>query len=449
LPGSNVLDSRAAARGQVAVTEFVNGVRHLDAIASNVVTVDWDWHAQSIGWATLRDERLWYLGRMRLNLTGLAILAQMIAGHVGVVRGGARKVAVVDLDNTLWGGIVGEVGIEGLALGNEGVGLAFQDFQRELLKWHDSGILLALCSKNNPEDALEVLDKHPGGILRSEHFVAMRINWQDKAENLRAIARELNLSLDSFVFLDDNPVEREWVARALPEVLVPELPKDPVDRPSFLRGASYIQRIDVTSTDRSRSRSYRAANLRAQTRANAASFEGFLDSLEQELEIARLNSGSLARAAQMCQRTNQFNLTTRRYTVGDLEHLMADRNASVFTVAVRDRFEDSGIAGLAILRYRGDRAEIDTFLLSCRVLGRKIEEAFLAFLVESARQGGASFLIGHYVPTAKNKQVESFFPNHGFRTVEEGAFCLNLRAQDRLPVVPPQIRFKSPLRDEE
>ena len=189
--------------------------------------MDWDYFACRNGWASFCDDRLWYLGRMRLNPLGLASLADLVAEYLAAFRGATRKVVAVDLDNTLWGGVVGEVGVQGIVLGNEGLGLAFQDCQRELLKWHDSGTLLAVCSKNNPEDALAVFDQHPDMILKREHFAAVRINWQDKATNLREIAAELDLGIDSFVFLDDNPVERGWISKALPEVAVPSLPTDP------------------------------------------------------------------------------------------------------------------------------------------------------------------------------------------------------------------------------
>ena len=378
---------------------------------------------------------------MRLNPAGLADLARLLAEHLAVVRGKVRKVAVVDLDDTLWGGVLGEVGLRGLELGTEGIGLAFQDFQRELLKWHDAGILLAVCSKNDEEEALAALDQHAEGILRSEHFAARRINWLDKAQNLRAIADELNLSLDSFVFLDDNPTERAWVSSALPEVLVPDLPQDPVDRPSFLRTAPYVQCLHVTDTDRNRARSYQSAQSRNQWKARAGSFDEFLASLQLELEVAPLRPGSLARAAQMCQRTNQFNLTTKRYSPADLERFMTDETATVFTLATRDRFEDSGITGLAILRYQHEQAEIDTFLLSCRVLGRRIEDAFLAFLVRQARAHGVVTLIGRYIPTGKNGQVATFYADRGFRPGDPSCFALRLQEPDALLPFPPQIRL--------
>jgi FkbH-like protein len=352
-PGTQVLCPDAPERGQEAVAQFLDGMRQLCRLSPRLRVADWDWEVRGPGWAALRDARLWYLGRMRVNPLGTAHLADFLAQHIGAERAKIRKVAVLDLDNTLWGGVVGEDGIQGLNLGNEGVGLAFQDFQREILKWHDAGVLLAICSKNNPEDALAVFDQHPDMVLKRNHFAAMRINWNEKAQNIKELAEELDLGLDSFVFLDDNPVERDWVAQALPDVLVPELPRDPAERPLFLRSAGLFLLFQVTDTDRSRIRSYQARRRREELRSSAASLKDFFRSLEQQVEIRPLSQATLARAAQMLQRTNQFNLTTRRYSAAELERMMKDSQYELFTLSVRDRYDDSGITGIAILKWMG------------------------------------------------------------------------------------------------
>lgn len=444
LPGPHVLHPGSSERGQAAVADFVEGVRRLADPAAGIVAVDWDRAAAEEGWAAYRDDRLWYLARMRLNPPGLGRLADLIAGHLAASRGGGRKVVVVDLDDTLWGGVVGEVGMKGLVLGPEGMGLAFQDFQRELLKWHDAGVLLAVSSKNDHADALAALDGHPDGVLRGQHFAGLKINWHDKARNIRELADELRLGLDSFVFLDDNPVERGWVAGALPEVLVPELPEDPAARPAFLRDFPHVRRVAPTDADRHRNESYRTAGARDRVRALAASFDDYLASLCQEVRVAPLEPGTVARAAQMCQRTNQFNLTTRRYGPADLERLGADPDAAVYTLAVRDRFDDSGVVGLAVLKHEGERAAVDTLLLSCRVLGRRVEDAFLAFLARAARSRGATTLVGRYEPTPRNGQVREFYPGRGFRAVAEGVYDLPLDDPARLPPFPTRMTVDAP-----
>ncbi|MFO0944466.1 MAG: HAD-IIIC family phosphatase [Planctomycetota bacterium] len=414
LATSSILDPRASLRGQAAVESLLAKFRMLSEISARVCVVDLDWQARSIGYAALRDERLWYLGRMRLSPVGLATLAECVGRSLAAVQGKVRKVAVLDLDNTLWGGVIGEAGLKGIKLGDEGIGLAFQDFQRELLKLHDSGIVLALCSKNEAADAWEVFDRHPGMILKRDHIAAARINWQDKATNISELAEELNLGLDSFVFFDDSPFERDWVTKALPMVAVPSIPEDPTSRPEFLRKLAYYLRTNVTDADRKRTESYRADGLRRELKSKVTSFEDFLVSLDLELTIAPVDETTIARGAQLCQRTNQFNLTTVRHALADLERFQKDANYRMYTMAVRDRFGDSGITGLAILRREKDDVIVDTFLMSCRVLGRKLETAFLRYLVGVAKDWGASRMQGIFIPSAKNAQVANFYPDHGF-----------------------------------
>jgi FkbH-like protein len=432
VPNPHVLDPRDPRRGQVAVERFVDGVRDLAALSPRVVVVDWDWHVRSAGAAGLVDDRLWYLGRMRLGPAGLAELADLVARHAAAYHGRARKVVAVDLDGTVWGGVVGEVGVNGLELGDEELGLAFREMQRELIRLHDTGTVLVAASKNNRADVVEAFEGHPAMELRLSHFAAERIDWQDKATNLREMAAELGLGLDSFVFLDDNPVEREWVRAALPEVLVPELPEDPAERPRFLRECGLFDRVTLTDADARRAETYKAQGTRTRLRTAAPSFEDFLRSLEQEVAIDPVGEADLPRAAQLCQRTNQFNLTTRRHTIADLERMLADERTEVFQVSVRDRFGDSGVTGLAILRHAGEASEIDTLLLSCRVLGRRVEEALLAFLARRAAAAGAHRLEGRFVPTAKNAQAAGFYPDHGF-SGEDGVYRLALSEELPMP----------------
>jgi FkbH-like protein len=286
---------------------------------------------------------------------------------------------------------------------------------------------LVLCSKNNVSDVDEVFERHAGMVLKREHFAAERINWQDKATNLRELAAELGLGIDSFVFLDDNPVEREWISQALPEVAVPELPADPAERPAFVRSLPHFQRIALTSADASRSESYAAEGKRRKAATASSSFEDFLASLQQEVTVEAVHEGSLSRAAQLCQRTNQFNLTTRRHTAADIDAMLHDPEWELHTVAVRDRYGDSGIVGLVAVRVTGEEGEIDTFLLSCRVLGRRVEDALLAWTADRARAMGARRLTGRYVPTAKNGQAATFYPDHGFEAAgDDGVFKLDL-----------------------
>jgi FkbH-like protein len=439
-PAEHLLDPAAPGRGQAALAHLDTAIRELGELGGRVVIADFDWAARQVGRAAVHDARLWYLGRMRLNPAGHALLADVVAGGVAVQRGvGRRKVAAVDLDDTLWGGVVGELGPTGVEVGEEGIALAFQDFQRELVRLHDGGVLIVLCTKNDPEYALAAFD-HPSMVLRREHVVAERVNWQDKATNLRELADELDLGLNSFVFLDDNPREREWVRQALPIVAVPELPADPTERPAFIARGPWFRTLAVTDADRKRSASYRAQGDRRRAQASAASFEDYLESLEQRLTIERVTEATVPRAVQLCQRTNQFNLTTRRHTQADVERMLADPAYELVTLSVTDRFGDSGITGLAITLHADGRAELDTLLLSCRLLGRRIEDAFLAVLARRARERGARTLLGAYEPTDRNAQVASFFPDRGFARIGERLWELDLGAG--LPQPPPQLRVQ-------
>ena len=439
-PAEHLLDPGAPGRGQAALAHLDSGIRELGELGWRVVIADFDWAARQVGHAAVHDARLWYLGRMRLNPAGHALLAEVVVAGIAVQRGvGRRKVAAVDLDDTLWGGVVGELGPTGVDVGEEGVALAFQDFQRELVRLHDSGVLIALCTKNDPEYALAAFG-HPSMVLRHEHVVAERVNWQDKATNLRELAEELDLGLDSFVFLDDNPREREWVRQALPMVAVPELPADPTERPAFIARGPWFRTLTVTDADRKRSASYRAQGDRRRAQASAASFEDYLASLEQRLTIEPVTEATVPRTAQLCQRTNQFNLTTRRHTEADIERMLADPAHDLVTLSVSDRFGDSGITGVAITLHTDGRAELDTLLLSCRLLGRRVEDAFLAVLARRARQRGARTFIGAYGPTDRNAQVASFFPDRGFTPIGECRWELDLEAG--LPQPPPQLRIQ-------
>jgi FkbH-like protein len=441
-PAEHLLAPAAPGRGQAALAHLDAGIRDLGQLGGRVVIVDFDWAARQVGRAAVHDARLWYLGRMRLNPAGHALLAEVVAGGVAVHRGvGRRKVAAVDLDDTLWGGVVGEVGPTGVEVGEEGVALAFQDFQRELVRLHESGVLIVLCTKNDPEYALAAFD-HPSMVLRREHVVADRVNWQDKATNLRELAAELDLGLDSFVFFDDNPREREWIRQALPMVTVPELPADPTERPAFLTRGQWFRTLAVTDADRTRAATYRAQGRRRRAQASAASFEDYLESLKQRLTIEPVTDATVPRAAQLCQRTNQFNLTTRRHTQADVERMLADPAYDLVTLSVSDRFGESGITGLAITLHADGRAEVDTLLLSCRLLGRGVEDAFLAVLARRARERGASTLLGAYEPTDRNAQVAGFFPDRGFAPAGERRWELDLEAD--LPQPPPQLTIKEP-----
>jgi FkbH-like protein len=335
------------------------------------------------------------------------------------------------LDNTLWGGVIGEDGMEGIKLGAEYPGADFQALQRAMLDLYHRGIILAVNSKNNEADAMAAIGAHPGMILRPRHFAALRINWQDKAQNLREIAAELNIGLDAIAFLDDNPVECSRVRQELPEVTVIELPKDSKDYAATLRNCAVFERLTFSAEDRERGRHYAEQRQRAELQTRATSIEDFYNSLRQEVEIEPVTPITLTRAAQLTQKTNQFNLTTRRYSEQRIAEMARSNEWRAYTAHVKDRFGDHGLVGVMIAKAGGDVWEIDTFLLSCRVIGRTVETALLAFLADEARAAGARQLQGWFLPTKKNAPAKSFYADHGFQSIGENGdgnlYSLNLQ----------------------
>jgi len=398
----------------------------------NVRVLDLEKLAACFGKRRVTDWKLHYLGEIDFSPEFQAYVAARCMTFVRLSRRPPRKCLVLDLDETLWGGVVGEAGSAGVALGPHGAGSEYLAFQRAILKLHERGVVLAINSKNNPEDAMEALEGHPHMILRPRHFASMKINWSDKVSNMREIASELNLGLDAFVFLDDSPVERGWVRRSLPEVLVPELPADPAHYAAFLEELDVFESPSVTDEDRRRGRMYAQEAMRKRLESTSASLEDYLGGLKMKLAVEPLSRKTLARACQMIMKTNQFNLTARRHSEGEMLSLMESPDCEIYTLDVADAYGESGISGLAVLKYEADACRVDTYLLSCRILGRRIEETFLHVLIKAAGKR-ARRMIGEYIPTKKNSQVKDYYRGSGFSPIpSEGAaerFELDLAAE--------------------
>jgi FkbH-like protein len=415
-PLNGILDAQQGEGQTAAFREINHALAALPGMFPGVYVLDYDGLTARHGKSSWFDAQNWAATRLPISVQCLPHMVAEWLRFLHPLTGKLCKAIAVDLDNTLWGGVIGEDGMSGIALGAEYPGVAFQTLQRVLLDLAQRGILLAVCSKNNPADALEALEKHPGMLLRPAHFAALRMNWNDKAANLREIAQELNIGIDAIAFLDDNPVEREWVRGQLPEVTVIDLPPDPMNYASALREAPVFERLSVSAEDRERNRYYSDQRLRSELERSASSVEEFCQSLDMSLQIAPVGPQSLTRAAQLTQKTNQFNVTTRRYSEPQIT-AMADAGSRIFTVGVTDRFGDNGIVGLAIIVPAGDTCRIDTFLLSCRVIGRGVETAMLSFLACQARAAGATRLAGEFIPTKKNAPARDFYANHGFQCV--------------------------------
>jgi FkbH-like protein len=418
-PALGVLDSQAE-EGQTAAIHAINrNLRRLAHDNPGVYVLDYDGLVARYGREQWGDERKWLSVRLPLAAPSLMRLTREWMRFLHPLTGKVAKALAVDLDNTLWGGVIGEDGMAGIQVGGEYPGAAYRELQRALLDLSQRGIVLAVCSKNNPEEALAAIENHPGMLLRQRHFAAMRINWEDKARNLREIATELNIGLDAVAFLDDNPVEREHVRREAPEAMVVTLPDDPMRYAQAVRDAPIFERLTLSEEDRQRNQYYAAGRERATLEQAASSPEDFYRSLEQEAEIEPANSLTLARVAQLSQKTNQFNLTTRRYTEQQIADMMNCAGWLVLSLKVRDRYADNGLVGLAILRDTGAVCEIDTFLLSCRVIGRTVETALLSHIAAQARTRGAAWLEGWFLPTRKNAPAKGFYAQHGFGLAEE------------------------------
>jgi FkbH-like protein len=385
-----------------------------------VYVVDLEGAASKHGKSRCLDPKLYYRGSFLFSESFLPVIADEYMGYIKALKNLTRKCIVLDLDNVLWGGIVGEDGIEGIKLGVDSPGNAYKDFQRVLLSYYNRGILLAINSKNNSEDAMKAINEHPHMLLREKHFAAIRINWQDKVQNMIELAKEINIGLDSMVFVDDNVREREEVKQALPEVLVVDLPSSPFLYRQTLENMNDFNVLSLTEEDKMRGEMYHARKKREELRESISSLEDFLKSLKIKTLIKRADKMSMPRIVRMVNKTNQFNLTTRRYTDAEITKIKeAKEKFSIYSLQVSDRLGDEGIVGVAIVRKEPNKWTLDSFLLSCRVIGRKVETAFLAKIVEDAKKQDISTLVGEYIPTQKNAPVKSFYANHGFKKLEQ------------------------------
>ncbi len=383
---------------------------------TDCVFFDVDAVAARDGKARWRDERMFLASRLPVAAAAFRPFAHALMRSASVMFRPARKVLCTDLDNTLWGGILGEDGPSRIATGPTFPGSAYFAYQQYLREIAARGVLLAITSKNNEADVTEAFRVRAADLaLNLKDFVARKIGWNDKVDALRELAAELSLGLDAFVFVDDNPVECEAVRQHLPQVAVVEVPaSEPWKLVPLLQEQWYFDVRSVTADDRNRTGEYRAQSQRAALSQNATSREDFLRSLGIVCTFVEATSAPLDRTVQLLAKTNQFNLTTRRYAAADVLALSAERNAQAVAVRVHDRFGDAGVVGLALARQHGDQCWLDTLLLSCRVIGRGIETALLVQVAQRARQTGARWLIGEYIETAKNAPCRDFYPEHGF-----------------------------------
>ena len=366
------------------------------------------------------DFQQYFFGDVKISLSYIPILANDLLGYIKPTLGLNKKCIVLDLDNTLWGGIVGEDGFNKIKLGPQPPGNTYVEFQKYLLSLHERGIILAVNSKNNLDDAIEVINNHPNMILRENHFGCLKINWNDKVTNLKEIAQELNIGLDSIVFIDDDPVNRDFVRETLPEVLTIELPKDPSLYVSTLTELNDFHVIKITEEDKQRGKMYTQQRMRVESEKNSTSFEEYLKQLNIKIHIKKADEFTIPRISQLTLKTNQFNLTTKRYQEEDIKTFSQDKKKIVGCARIEDKFGDNGITSVFIVKKDNEEEWIiDTFLLSCRVIGRGVEEGILDYIINEARKNNVKRIIGNFIPTKKNKPSESFLPNFGFEKENE------------------------------
>jgi FkbH-like protein len=402
------------------VIDRLNNAIRMAAREDGVLLLDLAWQAAGYGQATgLADPVRWHQAKQLVSPVLAPLYGDLVARVAAAAVGLSRKCLVLDLDNTLWGGVIGDDGIEGITLGQGNpTGEAFLAFQRYAAQLGRRGIILAVCSKNDAAVAEAAFTRHPEMALRREDIAAFMANWNDKAGNLRQIAKTLNIGLDSLVFVDDNPAERDIVRRELPEVAVPEVPEDVANYPAYLAAAGYFEAAQYTADDAMRGRSYALDQERRAALEQTTDIGSYLRSLEMVLTATPVGSAELPRVTQLINKTNQFNLTTRRYTEAEVQAVAEDPASIALALRLTDRFGDNGLISVILARpdeaLQSDELLIDTWLMSCRVLGRQVEAATLEALAAVAARRGAAALVGEYRPTARNSMVAEHYTRLGF-----------------------------------
>ena len=383
---------------------------------SNVLLLDF---SKLIKQNNFFDEKYWYMARIKYSKIGFELIAEEIRGIINTYKYGSKKVLILDMDNTLWGGIIGE---DEIKLSNDGIGKIYLDFQKKIKKLQELGILLAICSKNNYGDGIRGLN-HSNSILKEDDFIIKKINWNDKVSNIKEILEELNLGDSSIVFIDDNPVEREYVKNILPDINVPEFPTNIYTLNGWFLNVikDNFSKISLTKEDLKKQGQY-VAKIKRDNFSKNISYEDFLESLDINIQFFIDDYTNVERYSQMTQKTNQFNLTTKRYTISEIKNFIDSVNFTVIAISYKDKFANEGITGLVILNNKEELIEIDTFLLSCRILTRGVEKAIFMKLEELYPNKD---MVGKYIPTSKNMQTKELYTTYNFVKIDDNNFIKN------------------------
>ena len=377
------------------------------------------------GQNTAKSAQMYINADMIFSLDFIPVFTKQLNDIILALRGKFNKCLILDLDNTTWGGIVGDDGVENIKIGDLGIGKAFSKLQTWAKALKERGVILCICSKNDEANAKEPFEKHPDMVLRLEDISVFVANWENKASNIRNIQEILNIGFDSVVFLDDNPFERNLVRLELPDVIVPELPEDPAEYLDYLLSLNLFETVSFSENDKDRTKQYQAEAERVSSVAKFANIDEYLASLEMVSDVKEVDSFSLPRVAQLTQRSNQFNLRTQRYTDEDLKSMIESKEYIAISYTLVDKYGDNGLISAVVLKKEKDFIFVDTWIMSCRVLKRTMEPFVLNTIVEEAKKLGYSKLIGEYLPTAKNGMVKDHYKNFGFEE-KEGRWELNI-----------------------
>ena len=415
------------------IGQFNEGVSQLSHENKNLRIIDFSEFTSTYTAEQLVNWKFYFISQTQLSTKLSKDFALWFSRKEEELALKRKKCLVLDLDNTLWGGILGEDGVAGIKIGGDYPGKAFLYWQQALLELSKTGVILTVCSKNNEPDVMEAWEKNPFMVLGKDNFSAWRINWQDKATNIQELAKELNIGLDSMVFIDDNPTERALIRQMLPSVTVPDFPDKPYGLMTFFQELvnKYFRVYSITEEDREKTKQYKANAMRTAERSKFVDMDSYLESLQIEMTVMPVDEFNLSRIAQMTQKTNQFNLTTQRLTEQDIREQI-DRGWEIYCLSVSDKFGDNGITGAIFI---SPDHHIDNLLLSCRILGKGIEQAFVSSILNRIRNNGIKEVTAQYVPSKKNGQTSEFYDKLGFKLISDSEnknYMLEL--SDELPI---------------
>lgn len=414
LPGFELRDIRQASEGMAVFSSVLQFWTQEIARLERVRILDLHGLMLSLGTKHAHDSRKWLLYRQPYTETFWQEIGRLLGRILAAEKISPKKCIALDLDNTLWGGIIGEDGLQGIQLGDDFPGKAYRDFQQTLVCLKKKGVLLAVASKNNPEDVYEVFDKHDAMILSRKDFAALEIHWDSKVESIRRVAKKLNIGLDSIIFVDDNAKEIGEISERLPDVTCVVVPEELAELPDLFAETDFFDFAEITDEDRRRTEMMAADSARLEIQ-EAMSEEEFRKSLNLKIEVFAAQKQHLARVTQLINKTNQFNLTTVRRTQDEVEELVGSKDALVLGMDIKDKYGDYGLVGVTILKKKAKSCVIDTLLMSCRVLGRGAEDTLIAKLAEAAKSLGCDEIRGRYIATSKNAMVKDFYRHFNFK----------------------------------